>query len=256
MKVYLASPNNQQQAEHLDGMPVLLSFGVAGHCEWIHKGYQQSFSNILIDSGAFSEHSTGKKIDLGEYIEWGSMWVDRADAVAGLDSIKGDWRRSLANYEALPFGFPTFHDTDPPELLDDLISMSMDRCRWLGIGIAPPRHGKERWLRSVLDRIPEAIHVHGWAMRAYSHVRRLDSVDSTNWWRDAMKLRTIPATSHLTYGECLEIVVKRYQRWKREVRDPKAVADPRVLSRSLFGEFDGGCDDELLDPFNLLYDPG
>ncbi len=59
-------------------------------------------------------------------------------------------------------------------------------------------------------------------MRAYTHCRRLDSVDSTNWWRDAMALRTMADLSHLTYGECLDIIVKRYQRWKRVIRDAES----------------------------------
>lgn len=123
----------------------------------------------------------------------------------------------MANYDAFPGGFPTFHESDPPELLDELIAMSQERRQWIGIGLIPPRDGKEKWMRETLDRIPEGIHVHGWACRAYTHIRRLDSVDSTNWWRDAMKLRTLPDTSHLTYGECLDVVVKRYKRWQRRI---------------------------------------
>lgn len=219
MRIYLAGPNTQQQAEHLEGMPALLSYA---YCpEWIMKGYQESFSRILIDSGAFSELTTKKKIDLGAFAEWSEKWVGHADAIAGLDDISGDWRRSLRNYEAFPLGFPTFHETDPPEFLDELIPMARDRGRWIGLGLLPEtrgRRGGKSWLRESLDRIPEDIHVHGWAMRAYTDFRRLDSVDSTNWWRDAMKLRTLPDTSHLTYGECLAIVVKRYQRWERTIK--------------------------------------
>jgi len=216
--VYLASPNTQQQAEHVAGMPVLLSY--ACYSDWLGKGYQQSFDRILIDSGAFSEFSSGKKIDLTAYAEWAERWDGHADAVAGLDDIAGDWRRSLRNYEAFPMGFPTFHESDPPELLDDLVTMAKERTRWIGLGLLPPRAGKERWVRAALDRIPDGLHVHGWAMRGYTHCRRLDSVDSTNWWRDAMKLRAIADLSHLTFGECLAIVVKRYQRWAREITEP------------------------------------
>lgn len=218
MLVYLASPNTQQQAEHVAGMPVLLSY--ACYSDWLGKGYQQSFDRILIDSGAFSEFSSGKKINLTAYAEWAERWDGHADAVAGLDDIAGDWRRSLRNYEAFPLGFPTFHESDPPELLDDLVAMAKERTRWIGLGLLPPRAGKERWVRAALDRIPDGLHVHGWAMRGYTHCRRLDSVDSTNWWRDAMKLRTIADLSHLTFGECLAIVVKRYQRWTRDITDP------------------------------------
>lgn len=220
MKVYLASPNTQQQAEHAADMPVLLSF--ACYSSWQDR-YQQTYSRILIDSGAYSELNSGKMIELPAYIDWAARWTGHADAVAGLDDIRGDWKRSLANYERFPGGFPTFHETDPPELLDELIPMARERGGWLGIGLLPPREGKETWVRETCSRIPDDLHVHGWALRRYTHVRRLDSIDSTNWWRDAMKLRTLPDLSHLTYGECLEIVVKRYQRWGREVREPKGM---------------------------------
>lgn len=194
-------------------MPVLLSY--AGWSDWIGKGYQQSFSRILIDSGAFSELNSGKKIELDAYADWAKQWTRHADAIAGLDDISGDWKRSMSNYSRFDLGFPTFHDTDPPELLDDLISISKERNKWIGLGLLPPRKGKENWVRNALDRIPDNIHVHGWALREYTHLRRLDSVDSTNWWRDAMQLRTMSQLSHLTFGECLEIIVKRYKRWDR-----------------------------------------
>jgi len=210
--VYLASPNTQQQAEHVADMPVLLSF--ACYSGWLDR-YQQTFKRILIDSGAYSEMNSGKAIDVSEYADWASRWADHADAIAGLDDIRGDWRRSLRNYEIV--GFPTFHDTDPPELLDDLVPLARERGRWLGIGLMPPRYNKERWLRETLDRIPGDIHVHGWALRAYTRIRRLDSVDSTNWWRDGMKVAA--QLPWLTYGECLEIVVKRYQREHRVLVD-------------------------------------
>jgi hypothetical protein len=222
MTIYLASPNTQQQAEHACGMPVLLSFAIAGgkKGEWIEKGYQQSFSRILIDSGAFSELTSKAKVDLGEYREWSSRWVGHADAIAGLDDISGNWRRSLANYEAVPVGFPTFHETDPHELLDDLIPMARERGRWIGLGMLPAtraKRGGEGWLSDSLSRIPADVHVHLWAGRGYLHHRRVDSADSTNWWRDALQLRAVRQLEHLTYGECLEIVVKRYQRESRSL---------------------------------------
>ncbi len=214
MIVYLASPNTQQQAEHATGMPVLLSFG--SWSPWL-EGYQASFSRILLDSGAYRELGGGKPIDIGEYREFSRRWIGHADAIAGLDDIRGDWRRSLRNYAEIPWGFPTWHDSDPMELLADLIPMAQERGGWLGIGLVPPRQGKERIIRRALELVPDDLHVHGWALRAYTHIRRLDSVDSTNWWRDAMKLRTLPELAHLTYGECLEIIVKRYQRWTRAI---------------------------------------
>lgn len=212
MIVYLASPNTQQQAEHAADMPVLLSYAI--YCPWLDR-YQQTFSRLLIDSGAYSVMNSGKTICVDAYADWAERWNGHADAVAGLDDIGGDWKRSLANYERC--GFPTFHDTDPPELLDDLIPIARERGGWIGLGVKPPRENKEQWVRDSCARIPDDLHVHGWALRAYTHVRRLDSVDSTNWWRDAMKLRK--ELPWLSYGECLELIVKRYQRWNRTIRE-------------------------------------
>jgi hypothetical protein len=221
MLVYLASPCNHIQCSALSGMSVLLSFGSYRN---VCDQYQSTFDRILIDSGAYGALTSGKEVDLEEYIAWSERWEGHADAVAGLDDISGDWKKSLRNYKAFPKGFPTFHDTDPSELLDDLIPMARERGSWLGLGLKPPREGKEKWVREACSRIPDDIHVHGWALRRYTHVRRLDSVDSTNWLRDVMRLRTLPDTKHLTETECLEIIIKRYQRWQRVVVDKKTKA--------------------------------
>src|SRR6185312_13390256 len=180
LTVYLSSPGSQAHADHLSGMPVLLSFACCG--KWV-KDYESSFGRVMLDSGAFSELNSGKKVDIGAYADWARARLHYVDAAAGLDDISGDWRRSLANYEAFPEGFPTFHETDPPELLDELIAMARQRGRWIGLGLLPPRGGKEKWVRAACERIPEDLHVHGWALRGYSHVARLDSLDSTNWFR-------------------------------------------------------------------------
>lgn len=226
MRVYLASPNTQQQAEHCADMSVLLSFALFKPWVW---QYQPTFDGVLVDCGAFSVLRGGKEIDRGAYREFGGLWRGHADAIAGIDDIKGDFRKSMANYKAIEWTFPTWHDTDPPEALDELIAMAQERDRWLGIGLLPPRHGKERILRAALDRIPDDIHIHGWALRAYTHLRRIDSVDSTNWWRDAMKLRQ--KLNWLTYGECLNLMVKKYQRWGRAIH-------VEIAQNILFGETD------------------
>jgi hypothetical protein len=216
LTVYLGSPGNQMHASYLGGVPVLLSY--ATWSRWVDD-YAPSFGRLVIDSGAFSELNSGVKVDGGAYREWCARW-GWADAVAGLDDISGDWRRSLKNYE-LYGGFPTFHETDPPELLDDLIPIARERGGWLGFGMLPEtrqRRGGGRWLDESLDRIPPDLHAHGWALRGYLDRPRLDSVDSTNWFRDAFKLRVSPLTSHLTPAECVEVVVKRYRREGRAVK--------------------------------------
>lgn len=213
MNVYLASPNTQQQAEHCSGMAVLLSFALFKPWLW---QYQPTFGRVLIDSGAFSVLQGREEIDREAFRDFGEMWRGHADAIAGIDDIGGDFKKSMANYQAIEFTFPTWHDSDPPEALAELIAMAQERKTWLGIGLLPPRHGKEKAIREALESIPHGLHVHGWALRAYTHIRRIDSVDSTNWWRDAMKLRQ--SLPWLTYGECLDLMVRKYQRWTRVIK--------------------------------------
>jgi len=210
MRVYVGTPCNQLQASLVADMPVLISF--AAYSPFLETGgYMASFSRVLLDSGAFSELNSGVKVDLDAY----SDWVDQfpyADAHAGLDDISGDWRRSLSNYERL--GFPTMHDTDPEELLDDLIPIARARGRWIGIGLKPPRSGREHWLRRILDRIPDDLHVHGWALGAYAHVPGIDSFDSTHAWIEWQKIRNALGPWS-TSAECMELAVRKVRRQSR-----------------------------------------
>lgn len=207
MEVYLASPDNQLQASHCEDMSVLLSFALFN--DWMHS-YQPTFGKVMIDSGAYSEMNTGKKIDIEKYKDWSVQWQPRAEAIAGLDDIRGDYKRSLKNYEMIPWSFPTWHNTDPIELMPELVAMAQERKTWLGIGILPPREGKEAIIREALELVPDGIHVHGWALRRYTHISRFDSFDSTNWWRQAFSIRL--ALPWLTYSECLGLMVKKYKR--------------------------------------------
>jgi hypothetical protein len=212
------------QADHLAGMPVLLSFAIAGRQKWI-RDYAPTFGRILIDSGAFSELNTGKRIDLVEYGWWLEGQRDRADAAVGLDSIAGDWQQSLANWDALPHTFPTLHDSDPPEYIEAVIERLQEPHRarlratdrqWVGIGLVPPRRNT-RFVLDMLTRIPPGIHVHCFALRGLAPevlARRGPDVsfDSTNWLLDSHGLRVRKGLGWLTPAECVELVVKRYQR--------------------------------------------
>jgi hypothetical protein len=223
MTVYLGSPNNQIQADAVVNMPVLLSFATAGTLLWVDQ-YIPTWDRLLLDCGAYSAHTQGIEIDGVAYRDWVDSFDGICDAHAGIDDIGGDWRKSWENYQKYG-GFPTIHDTDPPEFLDDLIELAQEQKQpWIGIGLKPPREGKECFIRDTIERIPWDMHIHGWALRAYTHIRRIDSVDSTNWWREAQTLKTQYLCDHLTMPECLEIMVKRYQRWQRSIRDDSQVS--------------------------------
>jgi hypothetical protein len=227
MTFYLSSPGSQMQADHCRGMPVLVSYAI--YANWLDN-YVPSFSRLLVDSGAYSEFTGKVKVDGHAYKDWCARWegVAHLDAVAGLDDIRGDWRRSLRNYESFG-GFPTYHESDPPELLGDLIPLARERGGWLGVGLLPPRGGKWEWVRATLGRIPPDLHVHVWAGGEYSGHPRVNSCDSTNWFRDSWAYKNL--LPFLTPAECVELVVKRYQREGR--RAVPGAVPPVTASGSL-----------------------
>jgi len=223
---YIGTPCNQLQADLVNGLPVLVSF--AAYCPFLDTGgYMGSFDKLLLDSGAFSELNSGVKVDLDAYLDW----VQRfpwANAFAGLDDISGDWKRSLRNYER--GGFPTFHDTDPPELLADLIPMARERGGWIGIGLMPPRTGRESFLRRTLDQIPSDLHVHGWALGRYAQLPRLDSFDSTHAWREWVKIRQALGP-WATSAECMRLAVLKVQRECRSLQVDKSNQTPELFAK-------------------------
>lgn len=221
MTFYLSSPGNQMHGDHLCDMPVLVSYAL--YSRWMDD-YVPTFARLLIDSGAFSEFNSGKRVDGSAYRDWCQRWRETAhcDAVAGLDDISGDWRRSLRNYE-LYGGFPTYHESDPSGLLDDLLPLARERGGWLGVGLLPPRAGKWRWVKETLAQIPPGLHVHVWAGGEYAGHPRVDSCDSTNWVLDSFAYhKQLP---FLTLAECVELVVKRYKRAVRRPVDPSVTKD-------------------------------
>lgn len=214
--VYLSSPNTQHQAHAANGMPVLLSFPIASSQTWLDR-YLPSFDRVLVDSGAFSELNSGQAVDLDAYAKWSQEMLafPNVDAAACLDDIRGDWKRGLDNWEALPWTFPVYHDSDPPEALDAILEREPE---WLGLGMMPPRKGA-RWLGETLAILRERaplIHVHGFALRRYigslMRHRGTISADSTNWFLDVRAMLANNLTAHLTPAECLDVIVKRYRR--------------------------------------------
>lgn len=216
--MYFSSPGSQVHADAASGRRVLLSF--ATHRSWIDQ-YVPSFKSIMLDSGSFSTLNSGTKIDAHEFVNWTARYPF-CDAWAGMDDIGGNWKLSMELYKH--GGFPTYHSTDPVELLPELIAMAKERpvngrC-WIGIGLLPPRSGYEPFLRETLEQLEdEPLHVHGWALGAYAYMPqlyRLDSFDSTNWFRDGFKIRQ--QLPWLTYAEALDISIKRLERKWRVVK--------------------------------------
>lgn len=210
--IYFASPGCQLQADAVRDQAVLLSFGCWKKNRPLLK-WAPSYSRVLVDSGSYSEVKSKVRIDHDEYIEWAQERLAWADNWAALDDITGDTERTLRNSER--FGFPCLHQTDDIIELPSFIELARKRRGWLGLGFAYPRPSRaecEAWLDSTCEALPADLHVHGFGMESYSN-NRLDSTDSTTWWRVAMRIRK--ALPFLTYGETLALVIKSIQRQPR-----------------------------------------
>lgn len=248
LDVYLSSPKSKAQAAGLRGQDVLLSYAEYGPHIDEHVG---SFRRVLIDSGAYAAFSRGKKVELSAYLDWALSWQSRAVAIAGLDDIAGDWRLSLRNYGAFPQGFPTYHWSDPVELLPDLLALCQERGQWLGLGLCGPQkqveEAKLRWLVDTLEQVPKGVHVHGWALGAYADQQRLDSIDSTRWMGIAADLAIAPYTCHLDLTERVWIAARHLERrmHARRTGEAKGPGKRRTVKAEpgpgLFEEEGGVC---------------
>ena len=88
-------------------------------------------------------------------------------------------------------------------------------------------------MKETLARVPAGLHVHFWAGGEYAGHPRVNSADSTNWFRDAWNYKN--AMPFLTPAECVELVVKRYQRERRKPVDPATTPDIRERYQHAFG---------------------
>ena len=235
MICYLSTPGSLAHAQAAAGSPVLISYAYAS--QWL-TDFAPAFQRVLWDSGAYTAFTKGKRIDLDAYAETARS-IPWADGAACLDDISGDWKAGLANWDRYPWMFPVFHDSDPPEALDAILERLQDSSsgrfrrtspQWIGLGMVPPRTNR-RWLAETLARLPAGLHVHGFALRGHSDLLIEScgsdcSADSVNWLLDARKIMN--DMPWLTPPECVEIIVKRYQREHRTVPERSKALDPQL----------------------------
>lgn len=146
---------------------------------------------VFVDSGAFSAHTRGHRVDLDGYIRMCLAVAPLVDAVACLDVI-GDavaTARNQATMEAAGLApLATAHfGMDPKEVAD---RFARTRCGALG-GMAlktrTARPMRQGWLDKVFDALVASsswpIRVHGYGMTDNVLVERYPwySVDSTTW---------------------------------------------------------------------------
>lgn len=239
MRVYLASPGNQLHAECMGGMHVLESFAFFAASPWMVR-YRPTFASSMLDSGAFSEMTSGKAIDLGAYIAFAHEHRRGYDEIVNLDVISGDVTaridaglRNLAAMRAAGLDpMPVWHQGEPWSVLTDLASGGR-----VGIGLQRPFRCVEETLDGAFSRLPSGCRVHGFALANERYTGRYPfaSVDSATWVHELRALSALSGQGsdvlhYMTQGELLALVVKKYQRL------PKATAWRGTSSLPLFAE--------------------
>lgn len=218
MIVYFAGVNQIHFCERFMGRHVLESFA---DVRPLFGRYRATFASMVLDCGAYSELTTGVSIDLGEYAAFCEAHGDFYEWVASVDSIRGGVSENLSNWRTLMDrdidAMPTFHQGEPISLIREYCS---DSSR-LGLGFQRPIKNERAFLDEAFAHIPPHVRVHGWAMTNYTASYPFASVDSTSWLHELKALRVTQTTqqgepfAHLTDGELIEIIQKRYDRLPR-----------------------------------------
>lgn len=221
MKIYLASPGNKLHAECMGGMHVLESFALKAQQPWMVR-YRPTFAGMMLDSGAYSEMSTGKPVDLAAYIDFASEHRGGYEAIVNLDVISGDVTArvdaSAKNLTAMRAAgldaMPVFHQGEPWSVLEDIAS-----CGHVGLGFQRPIRCAEDFLDGCFSRLASTCRVHGFAMAGERFTRRypFTSVDSATWFHELRALSALSGQGsdvlqYLTQSELLALVVTKYRR--------------------------------------------
>lgn len=222
--MYFAAVNQTHFCEAFAGRHVLESFADSRP---LFGRYRATFKSMALDCGAFAKKVRGgqMKIDLGAYADFVAEHGAFYDWIASLDSIAGGVAENLRNWQfLLDRGLetmPTFHQGEPLSVLADYCSQSPR----VGLGFQRDENGQivpgaEAFLDSAFSAIPAMVKVHGWAMTNFTARHPFASVDSRTWLFDLKALRKAQTTQgrafdHLTDGELIEIIQKRYDRLPR-----------------------------------------
>lgn len=144
------------------------------------------FRDWVMDSGAFSAHQSGTKIDLMQYIDICKQRLEldkQLTEVFALDVI-GDWKASLRNTEIMwehgvP-AIPCYHAGEPESIL---IGLSKDYPKIALGGVAKKMSSvKLKWAEQCFARV-WPCKIHGFGFSQESALARLPfhSVDATTW---------------------------------------------------------------------------
>lgn len=150
--------------------------------------------SLIGDSGAFSAHTQGVKIDIGALSAWAIKWQESGQLcwAAALDVIRdpvGTHKNWLEMVARGVKAVPSVHFPAPPTVLDDY---AKDGVRFLGLGgqVGGNQASLMRWAVSMMryarDKYPD-MRFHGWgATGKGSLMLPYYSVDSTSWYEGVL----------------------------------------------------------------------
>lgn len=221
MIIYLATPGTQLHAECMAGCHVLESFALKANEPWMVR-YRPTFAGMMLDSGAFSEMTSGKPVDLEAYIGYALEHGAAYNSVVNLDVISGDVTErvdaGMRNLQRMRDAgldpLPVFHQGEPWSVLEDLA----ERGR-VGLGFQRPIRCAEQYLDGCFSRLQTGVRVHGFAMANERYTGRypFHSVDTATWIYELRALSAISGQGsdvlqYLTQGELLRLVILKYER--------------------------------------------
>lgn len=252
--VYLGWPSGEYAERVFDGYdpryPLNLLVSFAYLPEWrkdVAAGQWPSdkVSATMLDSGAFTAHSTGKSIDRDALLaeQRSGRWTESValDAIGDPEASERNWRASV---EAGSDAFPTFHYGEPWDLLD-----RYRRESWkVGLGgvVGRPKGQQMKWYDEVFRRSwPARYHLFGSVDERLLSRYPFHSCDSAVWYLELIRYAgwCLPSGRHLTYKgpkteqripfaryyaeKYLERGARMAARWRRVLREVEAKAPPR-----------------------------
>lgn len=154
--------------------------------EWL--GQFKHPVRVFADSGAFSAHSQGKPLGVGEYVEWLHRWQHLFDHYAALD-VKGNVDLGLKNLATMERAglrpIPVFHGGEDLSVLDELISHGYPYIALGNIAKTIAGHSENTgaWLVECFQRGEGKCVFHGFGMTTPKYLWQLPfySTDSSSW---------------------------------------------------------------------------
>jgi len=179
-----------------------------------YKGFKNQqdelhYRDWMLDSGAYSAFTCGRKIDLQEYIDFCKK-VSNEDPelveIIALDVI-GDWKSSLENYEEMRRqgieAIPTYHLGEPAHVLETLCE-TYPKVAISGYTTLKGERSKKGYTDAVFGIAwkngPKKLHALGLGTEDIIKAYPWHSVDASSWQLRPLKFGSFPGCGNRNLG--------------------------------------------------------